>query len=88
VCIVTTPVFVGLAGFRSKLWMVDVTTGDLADVYEWDTAAQARAYAEGLARTLRLLSVPGSVSYELTPGSTVEGYLEASLGVHPEPAVA
>jgi hypothetical protein len=33
VCIITTPFFVGLPGFRSKLWMVDPATGDFAGLY-------------------------------------------------------
>ena len=76
VCIVTTPFFVGLRGFRSKLWMVDPETGDFAGLYEWDDAGAARAYAEGLCKVLRLLSVPGSVTYELQPGQTVDEYLD------------
>jgi hypothetical protein len=75
VCIVTTPFFVGIDGFRSKLWMVDASTGDFAGLYEWDSADGAKAYAEGLARVLRLLSVRGSVSYELVANRTVEQYL-------------
>jgi hypothetical protein len=75
VCIVTTPFFVGVRGFRSKLWMVDPATGDFAGLYEWDDAVSARAYAERLARVLRALSAPGSVSYELVEGLTVEDYL-------------
>jgi hypothetical protein len=77
VCIVTTPFFVGLPGFRSKLWMVDPSTGDFAGLYEWDDAATARAYAEGLAKVLRLLSTPGSVSYELAEGVDLDDYLES-----------
>ena len=65
VCIVTTPFFVGLPGFRSKL-------------YEWDDATTARAYAEGLSQVLRLLSATGSVSYELVEGTTVAEYLSRS----------
>jgi hypothetical protein len=80
VCIVTTPFFVGVRGFRSKLWMVDPATGDFAGLYEWDDAVSARAYAEGLARVLRALSTPGSVSYELVEGLTVEDYLAAHAG--------
>jgi hypothetical protein len=75
VCIVTTPFFVGLPGFRSKLWMVDPGTGDFAGLYEWDDAATATAYAEGLSRVLRLLSVPGSVTYDVTAATTVDDYL-------------
>jgi hypothetical protein len=78
VCIVTTPFFVGLPGFRSKLWMVDPATGDFAGLYEWDDATTARAYAEGLSRVLRLLSAPGSVGYELVEGTTVAEYLSRS----------
>ncbi len=73
VCILTTPFFVGITGFRSKLWMVDPETGDFAGLYEWDNADEAREYAEGPARVLRALSVRGSVDYELVPNQSVEG---------------
>jgi hypothetical protein len=76
VCIVTTPFFVGLPGFRSKLRMVDPQTGDFAGLYEWDSADNGKAYAEGLSRVLRLLSVPGSVTHEVVPNCTVEAYLK------------
>ena len=79
VCIITTPFFVGLRGFRSKLWMVDPETGDFAGLYEWDDAETARAYAEGLSKVLRALSTRGSVSYELVEGVTVDDYLVGSL---------
>ena len=74
-CIVTTPLFAGISGFRSKLWMVDPVTGDFAGLYEWDDAPSAQAYGEGLCRVLRLVSVPGTVSHELVPASTVDDYL-------------
>jgi len=77
VCVITTPFFVGLDGFRSKLWMCDPSTGDYAGLYEWDDATTARAYADGLCGVLRLLSVPGSVSYELIPDCDVDAYLAA-----------
>jgi hypothetical protein len=75
VCIITTPFFVRLPGFRSKLWMVDPQTGDFAGLYELDSGDDGKAYAEGLSRILRLLSVPGSVTHEVVPESTVEAYL-------------
>src|SRR3954468_9277796 len=80
VCIITTPFFVGIRGFRSKLWLVDPETGDFAGLYEWDDADTARAYAEGLARILRALSTHGSVDYELTEHSTVADYLAEKQG--------
>ena len=75
VCIVTIPFFVGLDGFRSKLWMHDPATGDYAGLYDWDDPIAADSYAQGLCRVLRLLSVPGSVSYELAENLDVDGYL-------------
>jgi hypothetical protein len=80
VCAVTTPLFVGLRGFRSKLWMVDPATGDFAGLYEWDDVVSARSYAEGLARVLRVLAAPGSVSYEVVEGLTVDEYLASHSG--------
>jgi hypothetical protein len=74
-CIMTTPFFVGVGGFRSKLWMYDPSTGDYAGLYDWDDPRRARAYAEGLSAVLRLVSVPGTVSYELVPGEDVATYL-------------
>jgi hypothetical protein len=82
VCIVTTPFFAGIRGFRSKLWMVDPETGDFAGLYEWDDAATAKAYAEGLAKVLRLLSTRGSVTYELVENCTVEEYLDVGHCAH------
>ena len=67
--------FVGVGGFRSKLWMYDPSTGDYAGLYDWDDPRRARAYAEGLSAVLRLVSVPGTVSYELVPGEDVATYL-------------
>ena len=75
VCIVTTPFFAGLAGFRSKLWMVDPATGDFAGLYEWDDAESAEAYARGLAKVLRAISAPGSVSYEVAEVPSAGAYL-------------
>jgi hypothetical protein len=75
VCIVTTPFFVGLPGFRSKLWMVDPVTGDFAGLYEWDDVESARAYAERLTPVLRMLARPGSVTYELVTEPSLDAYL-------------
>jgi hypothetical protein len=75
VSIVTTPFFVALPGFRSKLWMVDEATGDYAGLYEWDDSDTAESYARGLLPVLRLTSEPGSVDTELVCDTTVRSYL-------------
>jgi hypothetical protein len=41
----------------------------------WNDPIAANAYAQGLCRVLRLLSVPGSVSYELAEDIDVDAYL-------------
>jgi hypothetical protein len=75
VCIVTTPFFVGLEGFRSKLWMVDPVNGDFAGLYEWDDVAGAAAYGAGLERVLRAIAVDGSVTWDARPAGSVGEYL-------------
>lgn len=81
VCIVTTPFFVGLPGFRSKLWMVDPWTGEFAGLYQWDSEEAAAGYERGLVRILERLSTPGSVSSELVPDTTVDEYLRFGAAV-------
>ena len=76
VCIVTTPFWVGVPGFRVKLWMVDRTTGDYGGLYEWDSAEQAADYAASLAPLLRALSVPRSVEYTIVPRTGLARYLD------------
>lgn len=67
-CLLHTPLFAGFPGFRTKLWLSDVQTGVYRGVYEWDGADRAVAYAETLARLLRLVSQRGSVRYHVVPG--------------------
>ncbi len=62
------PLIVGLPGFRSKLWLYDEETGDFQGRYEWNTVEDAQRYADSVAlRFMRRRSVPGSVSFSVTP---------------------
>ena len=62
------PFFIGLPGFRTKLWMVDEASGDCQGVYEWDTVQDAENYAHSFAmRFMTMRSVLGSVSWKVTP---------------------
>ena len=81
VCIITTPFFVGIRGFRSKLWMVDPETADFAGLYEWDDADTAIG--------LMPMAWRGSCApcrhaarwtYELIENSTVAEYLADKQG--------
>jgi hypothetical protein len=73
--ILNTPLFAGFPGFRSKLWATDLRTGFYRGVYQWDGAELATSYASTLCGLLRLLSVPGSVSYHVVPGVRRDEFL-------------
>ncbi len=73
--ILNTPLFAGFPGFRSKLWATDLRTGYYRGVYEWDGAELARSYATTLCGLLRVLSVPGSVSFHVVPGVRRDEFL-------------
>ena len=66
--LLNTPLFVGFTGFVSKLWMANDEHGVYRGVYQWDGAQQAEDYARALWRVLALVSVPGSIRYQVLPG--------------------
>lgn len=58
------PLYLGDPGFRSKLFTIH---GEYCQsIYQWDTAADARAYVNSMAvKMVSGRSVPGSFSYEI-----------------------
>ena len=66
--ILHTPLFAGFAGFRSKLWLTDLSTGVYRGVYEWDGEERAAEYATTLGRLLDAVSTTGSVAHHVEPG--------------------
>ena len=76
------PFFLGMQGFRSKLWLINDETGDFGGIYEWTTERDAERYATSFAMRLsKMRSVPGSFSGEFfsvddpraIAGRTVQG---------------
>ena len=66
--ILPIPFFIGLPGFRSKLWMLDSTTGESQGVYQWDTVGDAQNYAKSFAmKFMTRRAVLGSISHEVFP---------------------
>ena len=66
--ILPIPFFIGLPGFRSKLWMLDRTTGESQGVYQWDTDQDAQNYANSFAmKFMTRRAVLGSISQEVRP---------------------
>ncbi len=62
------PFFVGLPGFRSKLWLYDPQSGDFSGYYEWDTTSDAENYRQSFAaRFMTRRSIPNSVSFKVIP---------------------
>jgi len=43
------PFFIGLSGFRSKLWTFNEETGYFQGIYEWDTIKHAKKYSNSFA---------------------------------------
>ncbi|MBN1534154.1 MAG: hypothetical protein JXA20_15895 [Spirochaetes bacterium] len=77
--LVPIPFFTGLPGFRAKCWMEDRVTGTCSGIYQWDSAEAARAYARSFAiRFMMKRSVPGSLSWQVHPGTTLERFMEAA----------
>lgn len=69
------PFFVGLPGFRAKLWMLDEARGDFQGLYRWASVAAAERYAASYAmRFMTRRAVPGSVSYRIVAASDLEGF--------------
>ena len=62
------PFFIGLPGFRSKLWTLDENSGDFQGIYEWDTVQDAENYAKSFAvKFMARRSLPGSLSFQIEP---------------------
>lgn len=68
----------GLPGFRAKLWTIDEKSGDFQGIYQWDRLEDAQNYANSFALNfMTSRSVPGSVSYEIIPNTSLKEYIES-----------
>lgn len=75
VCIITTPFWGGLPGFKTKLWMVDPKTKNYLGIYDWRGKSAASAYIKFLLPILNFFSVHGSVWADQVYGQRLEQYL-------------
>lgn len=80
VCILTTPFWSGLTGFKTKLWMVDPATKNYLGIYDWRGKKEADAYISFLLPILKFFSVRGSVWAEQVVGQDFEEYLAKHVG--------
>ena len=68
--LLNTPLFVGFAGFVSKLWVAHDQNGVHRGIYDWDGPGSAESYARALWHVLALVCVSGSIGYTVLPGLT------------------
>ncbi len=62
----TTLFFLGMPGFRHKVYLIDDQTGEFGGIYEWNTREEALAYLDSFAMRLSAMrSVPGQFSKEV-----------------------
>jgi hypothetical protein len=62
--------FLGLPGFRSKLWVRNESTGEFGGIYEWDTIQDAENYDKSYAMKFsKWRSVPDKFRTEVFPQS-------------------
>jgi hypothetical protein len=85
-CIMTTPFWSGLRGFRVKLWMVDPETKDYAGIYDWAGRGDAQRYLRALTPVLRAVSVSGSVWDRVEDAPFEEFLLSSRAGLRPRAA--
>lgn len=75
VCMLTTPFWSGIEGFRIKLWMVDKITKNYIGIYDWRGKEEAKHYIDYLLPVLKFFSVKGTVWAEQIYGEKFEEYL-------------
>ena len=73
--LLNTPLFVGFPGFVSKLWLAHDDRGFYRGLYAWDGSAAAESYARSLWWVLALVSEPGSIDFEVLPGTARDDLL-------------
>jgi hypothetical protein len=74
---IPVPFFVGLSGFRAKLWTFNYQNHYFQGIYQWDSREYAEKYAKSFAyQFMAWRSEEGSVSFQIIPDCTMEEYLK------------
>lgn len=72
------PFFAGLPGFQGKLWALCEETGYFQGLYQWASREAADKYSCSFAmRFMQRRALPGSVSFAVIEGATLESFLGA-----------
>lgn len=72
------PFFIGLPGFKAKVWTLNYKNNYFQGIYEWKNQGYAEKYSKSFAyKFMSSRSMQGTVSFEIIPNSTLEEYLES-----------
>lgn len=74
---VATPFFVGMPGFRRKLWLAGERPGEFLELYEWATREDADRFVAVLDSLLTPFDFAGSASFEVVTDDSVDEYVAA-----------
>lgn len=75
---IPVPFFIGLPGFRAKLWTINYQNNYFQGIYQWDSQEYARKYSKSFAyRFMSRRSVEGSVSFKIIPNTSLKEYLKS-----------
>jgi hypothetical protein len=74
---VATPFFVGMPGFRRKLWLAGERPGAFLELYEWASRADAERFVDVLESLLAPFEFAGSASFEVVDDDSIDAYVDA-----------
>lgn len=70
-----TPFFVGMPGFRRKLWLAGDGRGEFLELYEWATRDNADRFVAILESLLSPVDFAGSATFDVVEDDSVEEYV-------------
>lgn len=74
---VATPFFIGMSGFRRKLWFAGERPGEFLELYEWATVEDAELFADVLGSVLEPFAFAGRASFDVVADGSVDEYVAA-----------
>lgn len=74
---VATPFFVGMDGFRRKLWLAGERPGEFLELYEWATVQDANRFIDAFQTLLDPFEFAGTASFDVVEDDTVDEYVAA-----------
>ncbi len=75
---VASPFFVGMSGFRRKLWLAGDDHGTYLELYEWASESDAEAFVDVLQGLLGPLDAAGWATYEIVDAPSIDAFVADS----------